>query len=258
VLIASSRHKAGDIEAWNKVSARDRTWAAMPAFRAREERAEMDVVRFARQSCYASVSWGKDSVVLADLIARVAPHVPIVHIRCEPIDSPECADVRDEFLALHPHAIYDEITVYCRLDASGAHATGTIERGFREAGLRHGLRYLTGIRAQESAGREWRRRRMGSGGDRSCAPLIDWSASDVWAYLSAHDLPIHPVYAMSMSGALDRDRLRVSWIGLQHGTGMGRREWEQAYYSDVLALSATQPVSTQPRRSRLTTTTCRN
>lgn len=235
MLIASARHRPGDVEAWEHASSRDLAWAGLPAHHARVEAAEMEVVRFCRQACHASVSWGKDSTVLADVVARVCPHVPLVHVRVEPIDNPECAEVRDRFLGLHPDVTYDEITVHCRIDEHGAaHATGTLERGFREASRRHSERHISGIRAAESAGREWRRRAYGTSGERACAPLIEWQAADVWAYLAERDLPVHPAYAMTMGGALDRDRLRVSWIGLQHGTGTGRREWERAYYADVL------------------------
>lgn len=203
----------------------------------------MEIVMFAREfdsECYASVSWGKDSTILADLVSRVAPEVTLVHIRVDTIDNPECQEVRDIFLRGRPTTKYDEVTVRCRIDASGiAHATGTLERGIRQARRRHGRRHIIGIRATESAGREWRRRSYS--GDTACAPLIAWSAHDVWAYLVAYDLPVHPVYAMSMGGALDRDRLRVSWIGLQHGTGTGRAEWERMYYPDVVARSEGRP-----------------
>lgn len=234
MLIASSRHRPGDVEAWEVASTHDLAWAALPAFRERVETAEMEVVRFCREPCYASVSWGKDSTVLADMVARVAPHVPLVHIAVEPIANPDCQLVRDVFMATHP-CIYDEVTVHCRLDANGAHARGTLERGFAEARGRYGGRYVSGIRASESAGREWRRRSYS--GDGACAPLIGWSAADVWAYLADRDLPVHPAYAMTLEGALDRDRLRVSSIGGRRGTGMGRRHWEEAYYPDVLALA---------------------
>jgi len=241
MLIESPRHRPGDIEAWRRVSASDLAWASLARFRERVEAAELEIVRFGREPCYASISWGKDSTVLADLVARVAPHVPLVWVRVEPIANPDCVAVRDRFLALYPDASYDEITVRCRVYADGAHATGTLERGFREAARRHGDRRMTGVRGAESAGRERGRRAHGSGTDKALSPLIEWSAADIWAYLAGHELPIHPAYAMSMGGALNRDRIRVSSLGGQRGTGMGRRDWERTYYADVLRAAGEMP-----------------
>lgn len=45
---------------------------------------------------------------------------------------------------------------------------------------------------------------------------------------------MHPAYACSFGGALDRERIRVSSLGGQRGTGHGRREWEWAYYRDEM------------------------
>ena len=63
----------------------------------------------------------------------------------------------------------------------------------------------------------------------SCQPNGHWSARDVFAYLNAHDLPVHPAYAMTFGGALDRGRLRVGTIGGSRGTEFGRAEWEAAH-----------------------------
>jgi len=56
----------------------------------------------------------------------------------------------------------------------------------------------------------------------------------VFAYLNKHDLPIHPAYVMSFGGTLDRIRLRVDTLGLEAGTGKGRREWETHYYGNYI------------------------
>lgn len=57
---------------------------------------------------------------------------------------------------------------------------------------------------------------------------------DVFAYLAARDLPVHPAYAMSHGGRLDRRWLRVGSIGGTRALGRGRMEWESAYYGDVI------------------------
>jgi len=78
--------------------------------------------------------------------------------------------------------------------------------------------------------------------ERTCAPIGRWSAEDVWAYLYARGLPVHPAYAMSMGGLLDRDRIRVGPLAgeraaawAEQGSGHGRLEWERRYYGWRLA-----------------------
>lgn len=72
--------------------------------------------------------------------------------------------------------------------------------------------------------------------DLSCRPILNWSTDDVFAYLSALDLPIHPVYAMTADGAWTRDDLRVDVLGDEPGQGRGRRSWELTYYGDILSM----------------------
>lgn len=237
-LIDSPRLRPEDRTAWKEQSSRDLAHARTSRHRALVEEAELAVVRFAREPCYASVSWGKDSMVIADMVARLAPHVPLVFLRIEPIWNPDCAAVRDAFLQRFRGCRYDEIVEHEeRMDGSGRHNThrsGTFARGFRRAAELHGDRYLSGVRADESAGRRRAAGAYGLGTGRVGMPLMRWSARDVWAYLAAHDLPVHPAYAMTGAGSLDRDRIRVAAIGGERGSGTGRREWEEMYYADIL------------------------
>lgn len=77
---------------------------------------------------------------------------------------------------------------------------------------------------------------------RTCSPIVRWSTADVWAYLYQRGLPVHPAYAMSYGGHLDRDWLRVSPLAgeraaecYEDGSGFGRLEWERRYYGWRLA-----------------------
>jgi phosphoadenosine phosphosulfate reductase len=186
-------------------------------------------------SAHVGVSWGKDSVVVAHIARRVAPWMPLVWIREEPFRNPDCMAVRDRFLARCP-GMYDEIEAWGRRDDAGRwHATGSIEAGFAEAEHRHGGRYVTGIRAEESATRALRCARWGVSSPNTCAPLARWTGVDVFAYLARFDLPVHPAYAMTFGGALERDRVRVSSLGFRKGRGHGRHEWERHYYGAELA-----------------------
>lgn len=180
--------------------------------------------------------------MLAHLVVRSGADIPLVWVRAEPHANPDCVSVRDAFLAAHP-ARYDEIRVDStwtgsewalrwrgkdwRVSQEDQHP---IDVGFAIARERYGDRYLSGIRGAESSGRAMRMRRYGTSTVRTCAPLGWWSALDVFGYLALHDLPVHPVYAMTMGGALERERLRVDALGGETGIGWGRREWERTYY----------------------------
>lgn len=178
-------------------------------------------------------------MIIAHLAVRLRQEkgivVPIVWVRVEPIKSPECIAVRDEFLKRFDHPYHEE-TVWCRQDEEGWHATGTLQKGFTNAEKAIGIkRSLRGIRGAESGTRKYLMERAGQVSKNSCRPIGYWSGQDVFAYLHAFDLPIHPAYAMSFGGMLDRDRIRVSSIGGKRGTGFGRDAWEAKYYEHELA-----------------------
>lgn len=237
MLVHSDRHRPEDLELWKELEAadlaHDRTARVCTA---KAERARQEIRRFVETGpCYCSVSWGKDSVVLGDLVHDVAPSVPLVWVRVEPIRNPDCADVRDAFLRLHSGCDYHEIEVWCERDEHGWHATGTLETGFRLVAARLGAsRYLSGIRADESVIRAISLRHRGLATASSCRPLGWWSEADVFAYLGARGLPVHPAYGMLGGGRWDRRHLRVASLGGRRGDQFGRADWEAEYYGDVL------------------------
>lgn len=244
MLIASRRHNQHDIDTWKRHERADGARAQLRIFGKRVDSARAALRTFAENGGYAGTSWGKDSTVLAHMVATEAPEVPLVWIRVEPICNPDCTLVRDAFLAQHPHVRYEEICVDCRRDDDGWHASGTLERGFAQAASRYGDRYASGLRAEESGARKLRMMTHGVNSGRTCAPIGWWTAVDVFAYLFAFGLPVHPAYACSMSGLLDRAKLRVASLGGQRGTGWGRAEWERRYYGqEIAALRRLQPDS---------------
>lgn len=234
MLIRVPEHTERDLDAWERGEKLDRAIAASALHKRRVARSVAALEQFVAKpgGCYCGVSWGKDSVAVAHLVATVCQQVPLVWVRVEPICNPHCTIVRDAFLGMFPAIHYDEISSDCWRDNSGWHASGTLERGFSEAEKRHGKRHISGIRSQESAMRKRRCMMFGESSETTCAPLAWWTSEDVFAYLYAHGLPAHPAYAMSMGGAIERGRLRVSSLGGQRGTGHGRTEWEQRYYPD--------------------------
>lgn len=239
MLIPCDRHTPEDLDHWAICEKQDALWSKLRSFGRKVASAQAVCEKYLRDGpCYASASFGKDSTVLWDLVMRaqraVGVVVPIVWVRVEPIFNPHCLLVRDALLAQYPDARYEEITYHRDLDNWQRRGTGTLEQGFAEAEKRFGRRHMTGIRADESGIRKHRMRANGHETKWTCAPIGWWTAKDVFAYLHAFDLPVHPAYAMTRGGLWDRDKLRVANIGGTRGTGFGRSEWELTYYREEL------------------------
>jgi len=236
MLIPSHRHTAADMALWREYEQADTARRIDAGFCHRHAEALNEILRFVMRdtSCYAGVSWGKDSTVLAHLVQCVMPTLPIVWIRVEPIKSPDCELVRDAFLSRYPNANYHEIETHCEWRDGEWHATGTLESGIKECERRFGKRKILGIRADESTQRGFRIWRHGLSTHASCDPLGRWTVADIFTHLAIENLPVHPAYAMLGGGRWPRDRLRVASLGGRRGDGLGRSEWESEYYGDVL------------------------
>jgi phosphoadenosine phosphosulfate reductase len=239
VLIPSPRHTPADLALWAELESADRVHGGRLMRSGRVERSVAAIREFAgRGPCYASVSWGKDSVALAHMIMESCPSIPLVHLRAVPHGNPENGAVRDPFLAASPSADYREIAVDYRDIPAGSGADAVErekDRRFFGAFTSLGLsRHLSGIRADESSGRKVRMRRFGLASPNACAPMGWWSAADVFGYLAVNGLPVHPSYAMLGGGRWDRRHVRVDELGGARGDQFGRRAWEIEYYGDVL------------------------
>lgn len=241
-LIRVPQHRPEDLAAWERLEREDAAWATLPEFRARVRDALREILAFAAaRPCYASTSWGKDSMVISHLVWTLREEegldIPLVWVRVDPVSNPHCPAVRDAFLARWPMS-YREFRAECLFDEGGHRLPSVGPREVTPELIREmGRRWIGGLRGEES-GLRARRMELGLSLWSSCQPLGHWTDRDVFAYLYAHDLPIHPAYAMSFGGSLDRGRLRVGTIGGSHGTGFGRDEWERVYYG---------PTSLDPR-----------
>lgn len=236
MLIPSPRHTERDLADWEKHVRRDTTVAKITPWEKRESQAMDEIQRF--DPDYISVSWGKDSTVLAHLVWRLvedgwaAP--PLVWFRVEPIYNPDCLLVRDAFLSRFPLE-YLEIAIPCWHDPDGrVRARGTLEKGVEEARRRFGRTYAGGVRAEESGSRQTRMEVFGLSSPGACQPIGWWKTSEVFAYLHKYDLPIHPAYACTQGGIWERDRIRVGSLGTGRGRGVGRLEWELRYYGEEM------------------------
>ena len=70
MLIASIRHSAADLRHWATLERGDALLARSPRLAEKERRAAETIAAFAAsRRCYLGVSWGKDSVVVAGIVA---------------------------------------------------------------------------------------------------------------------------------------------------------------------------------------------
>ena len=145
-------------------------------------------------------------------------------------------------LKLHPHLDYSELVLPPQPNRwwdteRQPQSKYDADLGWRLIAKRYGPRRMTGIRAEESRLRTMVLHRFGDASVNACRPIGRWTAVDVFAYLYKHALPVHPTYAMSHGGKLDRRWLRVHNLGGVTGSDRGRADWETAYYGDVIAAS---------------------
>lgn len=228
MLIKSPRHTQADLWHWLEISDGDSAWGKSPKVRQKAEQSIAEIRRFAAEGpCYTGVSWGKDSCVLAHLVSIASPKIPLVWVRWPVFDNPDSCSVCKAFPGIS-NMPYREV-----LSPDMDNDDGRI--GFAMAVDVAGTnRRITGLRAQESRTRKVSMSHIGLSTDRSCRPLGWWTAADVFGYLAANRLPVHPVYAMNGGGRWAREQIRVDSLGGERGNCIGRAEWEREYYSDVL------------------------
>lgn len=249
-LIPSPRHTPADIAHWAHLEHYDDALSRDPRLDrlTRDAHSALRDWRAAGEGV-VSVSWGKDSVVAAHLAVTAGLDCPLVWVRGDPWEMPECVEVRDVFLAAYPGTRYEERRVrfghprrgepgYDPCPPPDRRPSWTFDEVVPE-------RWVSGVRAQESRTRRMSLVVHGDATARTCRPIVRWSHAQVFAYLHRHDLPVHPAYAMTMGGQRDRGWLRVHALG---GTPeSARREphyaaelaaWEDHYYSHVIAAAA--------------------
>lgn len=225
MLIVTDRHRPEDLHAWEDWKQIDE----LSAWSQAKETLSIKVIQewdSMHQDVVVYTSWGKDSVVLLDLVARSGVRAPVVYMRFEDRANPDCVLVRDHFLATHDIDYHEESFDYAAVRKSDLH--------WRAISKKWGAHRLTGIRNDESGKRELQWALHGFASEFSCRPLALWTGPEVFAYIHHRSLPLSPVYGYLGGGRWRRDRLRTHSLAGSSGDGMGRTEWEREYYGDVL------------------------
>lgn len=232
MLIMSERVTLADRLHWDELDASDFVYAESRPLEQMAQFAMRSIAEFREAGpCYLGISWGKDSVVVAHLVAMMGIDIPCVYFVHSPRDNPDCNRVRDAFLSEYS-IDYSERVVDPRQAGDTSTKRKRYARWEAEAGLPY--RRITGIRADESPIREISAWTHGISTEVTCRPILRWSTPEVFAYLASRYLPVHPAYAQSRGGLMDRNWLRVAPLGGKEGTGHGRSDWEREYYGDVL------------------------
>ena len=251
MLVDSPRLTPADRTHWQAVSRYDRT-LTIPT--SRLDKSHQVISAWAATSgAVISTSWGKDSVVICALAADTG--IPIVRVRCDPYDEmPETDVVRDQFLAQYPHVRYEERTIALRNPQRGEpghHEHVMNPNATHQDVLREAITgpYMSGVRAAESKARGISARVHGWSTTNTCRPILGWATPEVFAYLEQQHLPVHPAYAMTFGGSLDRCWLRVHRLAAQapYSHKTDHVSWEDTYYGDVIT-AGNRLRSTDPRR----------
>ena len=101
--------------------------------------------------------------------------------------SPAAAEV-ESMVALHgPNLFYREAAL--RNLCCEIRKVRPLERKLQEFDA-----WVTGLRRAQNASRAEVRKVDTAGGKVKISPLADWSAGQVWEYIRAHDVPMHPLY----------------------------------------------------------------
>jgi phosphoadenosine phosphosulfate reductase len=236
MLIKCDRHTKQDLELWEEYEEIDLLYYETHNMKEKEQKAIKIIQEF--NPDYISISWGKDSVVLAHLCYRAGIY-NYAHFTHK-ADALYFENVRNEFLRNYK-INYKEFfkDIKSIINEFFSFHENKISK---QASLFFGKKYITGIRIEESAKRKITVMANGVISKNSCRPLAYWSEKEIFAYLAFYNLPIHPNYAMLGSGRFRREKLRVGphWMGVQHGNEL----WEKEYYQDILnRLEAQQDVA---------------
>lgn len=158
---------------------------------------------------FIAVSFGKDSVVLWDIVEKVRPGLPVVHI------ASTHRDLLDNYAQIEAKCLQRYSGEYIKIEA--AMGEGSIRKLTDNCQIaqENKLRFL-GLRIEEQGGREFSLKKYGplyqyqAGHYRAC-PLINWTWQDIWAYTVANNLPYLNFYDSPVAGPKSHSRTSAAY-----------------------------------------------
>ena len=243
MLIDSPILTDADRAAWDRLEAYDRQIGPTTDRLAAQAVDEIRAFHAAHPDAVVSTSWGKDSVVVAHLAHLADPGIPLLWVPTIRADglSYETADTyttRDTYLAQHPGQAYQERPVVARNPKRGDPGFDPTQFDRPDYRSQDVLReaigepYVSGVRAEESRVRAMSIAHRGTTTVRTCRPIGRWSAVQVFAYLTHHNLPVHPAYAATYGGRLDRRWLRVHPLRSRPPARSAVHAWDMQQWED--------------------------
>lgn len=183
------------------------------AGRKREQAARRFIAEHIRHPCAVGVSWGKDSTVVAFLMAgHLTADDWLFHVSAGEYEMPGTYAVRDAFLARFPALKYHEYQSGDYFEIARAYGLTDVSSGQKarirgakkvdkfKAAVEGAAMRVWGLRADESAARRLYAKRHGGcafsrrDGLYVLSPVLWWTWQDIWSVIVAHDLPYCPVY----------------------------------------------------------------
>ncbi|MEO0409585.1 MAG: phosphoadenylyl-sulfate reductase [Cyanobacteria bacterium P01_A01_bin.135] len=178
-----------------------------------EERSPQALVQWAADQfgdgLVLTTSFGIQSAVMLHLTTQVVPDIPVIWIDTGylPAETYRFADQLTQRLGLNlkvyqsplsparMEAQYGQLWAQKDVEALNQYdqirKVEPMQRALRELGA---TAWLAGLRQQQTAYRQSLSRVLQQDGITKIHPILRWSARDVYAYLTAHDLPYHPFF----------------------------------------------------------------
>lgn len=193
-------------------------------------------------NCYIALSGGKDSVALAHLVNRIRPTPSVSWM--DDLEWPETEQLvrglasRWELKVVRRDGLWEQLVAIglSPFDHNYFYDRRLVPKSRRDCVRDYDAVFL-GLRADESAGRRVNAAVRGdaysAGRQVHLCPLQRWTSRDIFAYLVAHGLPIHPVY-QKRSAVFEPERsIRVSWWIPSPGVSRhGYCAWLRQHYRD--------------------------
>jgi 3'-phosphoadenosine 5'-phosphosulfate sulfotransferase (PAPS reductase)/FAD synthetase len=194
----------------------------------------------ARGTIAIAMSWGKDSVAVADLVlATIGGRVPVYHLaHAYPLPGSEHVEQhfrsRTDVHVVPPSRSVDDVIAWLSTNGlgyeRGRSSTSKAGQHKKDGGAEwatvNGIDVtIMGMRAEEAPGRRAHFKFNGliftrQSGVTTANPLGWWEARDVWAYIATRDLPYHRLYDCETHGQTRETLRNAGWlttIGAQHG-----------------------------------------